>query len=325
MNVKSICESYFNGFKELGNFQDNDKAANALAILKIISYFTVFILLGFAVAYGAASLCGRVRKKQDLSPIDHTLSNQAQTILAVKSKDSSQEVPEALPSIPAKILEHLNFGGKKWISNIQLFHYFTCLKANYPELFLHHPKRVYVCKANASKNEKQIEEAILTDGHFVTEECLHPPWANCKEQNILAYPLNVSGNHWTLVVIDRKKRTLEYYDSKKNYGNYSEIVNRLEHFAQFLSAKDPEKSPYTFISKINKTLQLDSYQCGIWVAYFLEARCKNPEVDFNLLDVAEAQEMIAAYREKMMSALFATKSMLSLSPSGDMAISLSNI
>ena len=124
------------------------------------------------------------------------------------------------------------------------------------------------------------------------------------EKQFLAYPLHVTNNHWTLVIIDQEKRTVEYYDSKKNYGNYEEIVKTLKELARSLSTKDPGQSPYQFFSKISKNLQPDSYQCGPWALYFLKNRLENPSVDFNKLDIEEAQDMIAKFRIEVMATLY---------------------
>lgn len=54
---------------------------------------------------------------------------------------------------------------------------------------------------------------------------------------------------------------------------------------------------------IKKELQPDNYQCGPWALYLLQERATNPEVDFNDLDIAEAQNMIADYRLKVVEKL----------------------
>lgn len=79
MKISDICKSYFSGFQEIYNLRQNDKTINALALLKILSYFTVVIPLGFAAVYGAASLYGRVSKKQDLSSHDKSINDKART------------------------------------------------------------------------------------------------------------------------------------------------------------------------------------------------------------------------------------------------------
>ncbi len=70
-------------------------------------------------------------------------------------------------------------------------------------------------------------------------------------------------------------------DSMVNYGNAKEIENSLQNIAKNLS--DLEGKPYRFKRKINRKIQNDGYSCGLWVAYFVEERMKNPEVDFNTL------------------------------------------
>ncbi len=63
MKILDISKKYFNGFQEISGFKRNDSTKNALATFKILSYFTVVIPLSFAIAYGAASLSGRVSLK----------------------------------------------------------------------------------------------------------------------------------------------------------------------------------------------------------------------------------------------------------------------
>lgn len=88
MKVSDICKSYFSGFQEVSKFKDNDNKTNAIALLKILSYFTGVIPLGFAAVYGAASLCGRISKKQHLSSHDKSVSDQAKKTI-LKSTSTS--------------------------------------------------------------------------------------------------------------------------------------------------------------------------------------------------------------------------------------------
>lgn len=46
--VSKVCEQYFSGFSELKNFKKNDGKTNTIALLKVLSYFTGLIPLGFA-------------------------------------------------------------------------------------------------------------------------------------------------------------------------------------------------------------------------------------------------------------------------------------
>lgn len=92
MEVLNICKNYFNGFEEASNFRKNDSTTNVLAVLKVLSYFTVVIPLGFAIAYGAASLIGRVSKKQDLSSQDKNIHDTAKTTL-LKNDSPTKAIP----------------------------------------------------------------------------------------------------------------------------------------------------------------------------------------------------------------------------------------
>ncbi len=81
MKMTEICTSYFSGFQELFHYKENDRTTNALALCKIVSYFTFCIPLAFAAAYGAASLYGRLSKPSSFSPADQKVQQQAQKTL----------------------------------------------------------------------------------------------------------------------------------------------------------------------------------------------------------------------------------------------------
>lgn len=118
------------------------------------------------------------------------------------------------------------------------------------------------------------------------------------------YPfcLQVASNHWTLVYINRTMRTIEYYDSKVKYGGneHQQIIKELKRIGNVLSQETPGE-PFTLQLKITKCLQPDSYQCGIWVLYFLENILKNPGVDFNHL--VNPSQVIAEFRIEVMHRL----------------------
>lgn len=99
----------------------------------------------------------------------------------------------------------------------------------------------------------------------------------------------VSGCHWALLIIDREIKKVEYYDSKPNPGeeDYERTIKDAKKIAKNLV--------YEFEEKITKSIQLDTYQCGIWVLYFLEERIKNPNISFNTL--SNPSKLIANFRE----------------------------
>jgi len=98
MNVKQICQNYFHGFNTISNFKKNTPKTNALAILTIISYFTIVIPVGFAIVYGASSLIGRVSKKQELTAEDQkikdyvSLKNAISSLKNSKNNDNKKEL-----------------------------------------------------------------------------------------------------------------------------------------------------------------------------------------------------------------------------------------
>lgn len=65
MYISEVCKSYFNGFYEAYHYNRNSYSMNFLALLKILSYFTLIIPISFGTVYGVSSLCGRVCKTHD--------------------------------------------------------------------------------------------------------------------------------------------------------------------------------------------------------------------------------------------------------------------
>ncbi len=82
MILSNIYSVYFSGFQEIANFQKNDNTTNALAALKILSYFTVVIPLALAALHAASSLFGRVSIPEYLSDADRFARNLAKAALS---------------------------------------------------------------------------------------------------------------------------------------------------------------------------------------------------------------------------------------------------
>jgi len=199
-----------------------------------------------------------------------------------------------------------DIGVTGWMYQEQLFSLMKLLKKQYAHLWIP-PEGCYTIKlVSESYSDRGKTYLVATRPRidFPYEGETSPLAEFLKtDKNALAFPLFVSGNHWTLVYIDRERRAVEYYDSKKNYGNHKEIVSYLQNLANTLTQEDPGKIPYQFQCKITQKLQPDTYQCGPWTLYFLEERLKNPDVDFNQLDVSAAQQIIADYRARIRQVL----------------------
>lgn len=90
MKVADFCKVYLNGFQDISNYEKNNAKTNLLAVLKILSYFTGVILLGVVAVYGAASLYGRVSKKEVQSSHDKDVNDLAKKQLKLEEIDQSK-------------------------------------------------------------------------------------------------------------------------------------------------------------------------------------------------------------------------------------------
>jgi O-acetyl-ADP-ribose deacetylase (regulator of RNase III) len=102
MEISRFFKNYFSGFQELCNLKDNKTKTNVLAALKILSYFTIVIPLGFYAIYGLDSICGRISKKKCLSLADENI------ILQIKKYLSSSQIdqPEIIQTEISKTLHN---------------------------------------------------------------------------------------------------------------------------------------------------------------------------------------------------------------------------
>jgi len=177
----------------------------------------------------------------------------------------------------------------------QLFNYFSHLHQKFPQLFLY---QYYTGKNRATIDISEIKDRVLKD--------LNPKTRYTKKNekiDLLAYPLHIEGNHWTLVVVDTKKRRVEYYDSKVLYGDALSIRTHLLELRDELNQRYPGSPSYELHMKIKKELQPDSIQCGPWILYFLEKRLEDPNVNFNDLDPVASESMIEEFRKQVLTTI----------------------
>ena len=193
----------------------------------------------------------------------------------IRLKEDSRENPKEIPP-------ECDIRGQKWL-------------ADWDHVFLYAKD----CLTRVNPNVRFINTDILERAVLNISNCFDD-----KLPEAIAFSPLVSNshNHFTLVYICTKTRTIEYYDSKVNYGNREKIMANLETLAKDLDQKDPGTG-YKIVHKIKVKLQPDVYQCGPWVLYFLEQRAQNPDVDFNKLDIKKAQKMIAEFRLRIMDKL----------------------
>jgi hypothetical protein len=104
MGVSHICKQYFNGFNQIVHWKESNRTVNALALLTILSYFTGVIPLGFALAYGASSLCGRACKKQMRSESDSRVDRQRENTLSSDKPEIPTPTPEENRRLANKII-----------------------------------------------------------------------------------------------------------------------------------------------------------------------------------------------------------------------------
>ena len=227
-----------------------------------------------------SSLLKLTRDSPQIAPKTQTVSEQAKTSSNFPLFEVPPPIPQTIP--PGRDIRE-KWTSSNWVTNSFIHDYFLYLASRYyPQV------TIPFAFPDISLNEMEY--------HIHT---LNQKTTNYQKTNY-AFFLSVCDNHWMFVYINRTKRTVEYYDSKRAYGGfeYSKIVNELTRIAALLTEEEPGDKPFKLELKITKLLQPDSYQCGIWVMYFFDNILKDQNVDFNKL--ANPQKTIEAFRIETM-------------------------
>lgn len=198
---------------------------------------------------------------------------------STQTSESSSFTVDLLGKIA--IPEHIDIKKREWLTNDHLHNYFYYLGAKYPDVFFMQEAQDELIKSTSI--ERKISQFDFAS----------------SSANAFPFFIQVGGNHWTLVYIDKEKRTVEYFDSMRNYGDLKSIEEQLTNLAGILSIKEPDQEPYQFINKTKTKLQMDTVQCGVWVLYFITKRIKDPDFDCNQIETSEASQIIAKFRAKV--------------------------
>ncbi|KAF2459026.1 hypothetical protein BDY21DRAFT_339555 [Lineolata rhizophorae] len=113
------------------------------------------------------------------------------------------------------------------------------------------------------------------------------------EAEVVLIPVNSTGNHWTLLVIRPKARSIEYLDSMGGGG--SGIINAAkEYLAMTLGAK--YNASEWSVETGRSPLQANGVDCGVFVCYngLAAALGVNPTDAFTADDMARGRRVIAA-------------------------------
>ena len=237
----------------------------------------------------------------DPSSSQFRLAPQAPPNMTLREHDTLWAKKPA-PAVPAASKTH-EFE-RHWLTSYDIYLYMQFLAAaHYPQITL--PQSSSPIHTGALKAASLLCCPITSLMKHI--QMLNQETLNYKNVN---YPfvIHVTGNHWTLVYINRIARTIEYYDSKIHYGasEYPQIVTELKRIAGILTQEEPGLKPFQLELKITTLLQPDSFQCGIWVLYFLDKILNEKNFEFN--KIPDPKSVIAHYRIQVFNRLSQMKS-----------------
>jgi sentrin-specific protease 1 len=105
-------------------------------------------------------------------------------------------------------------------------------------------------------------------------------------------PVNVGGNHWTLAVIDNKKKAIFYFDSmNKSDQGHIEMLNKYV-MDEYLDIHSRPIQPYEVKYDVDVPQQVGGLDCGVFMCTFAELLTRRAGFNFS-------QEHIQYLRNKI--------------------------
>ncbi|KRH94798.1 Protease, Ulp1 family [Pseudoloma neurophilia] len=113
---------------------------------------------------------------------------------------------------------------------------------------------------------------------FFVKESLENTVAKLNEhsflnQDLFFIPLHVNGNHWSLIVFEKKKLILEYWDSMNSHDSaYAGIIKKLVKSIEHMLVQKTKRISKINVEIINCQKQDNDYDCGMFVCLFARNR-----------------------------------------------------
>lgn len=131
-------------------------------------------------------------------------------------------------------------------------------------------------KASINADPSKRLEVSKPVSHSQLADQLSAIWAEHKDSGArIGVPVNIGGGHWTLVFLDPKSKTIEWYDSMGNF-----TANTAKHLETF---KLQQGLDFKVVNKAISAPQRDGYQCGVWTSEFLYLRALDDNFSFDKL------------------------------------------
>ncbi|KAF1774973.1 Ulp1 protease family, C-terminal catalytic domain [Phytophthora cactorum] len=101
-------------------------------------------------------------------------------------------------------------------------------------------------------------------------------FAGSAEKDLVFMPMNINGNHWVCLVVDKALATIYSYDSfdkRANQNPQAEVADEL--------IKKSLPKAYQVVA-VHSPIQKDGYNCGLFVCLYLWRRlCKEAGNDYS--------------------------------------------
>uniref|UniRef100_A0A914WLX7 Ubiquitin-like protease family profile domain-containing protein n=1 Tax=Plectus sambesii TaxID=2011161 RepID=A0A914WLX7_9BILA len=148
-------------------------------------------------------------------------------------------------------------------------------------------------QARSQLVSRQRVYAFMT--HFYTMLCSRGyigvrSWVkidNIFDQDLLLFPINDRGNHWTLIVVDMRQRRMSYYDSMGNDGSKHLKAIR-EYLKGYFAEKKPAERfvPFTMVNEKKLPRQHNTWDCGVYLCQYAEHLSRGAPLSFVQADMA---------------------------------------
>lgn len=142
---------------------------------------------------------------------------------------------------------------------------------------------VHVCSVFLYKQLSKfgLEEGCRRTRNWIKEDI--------TTKDMVVFPIH-SGEHWTLIVVEPHKKTVQYLDSLKVSRNFSSAPRVIKAFMERRHREKGEESEYRIKIRENIPQQTNGVDCGVFACQYAERITRGAVMDFQQRDMTEARK-----------------------------------
>ena len=142
---------------------------------------------------------------------------------------------------------------------------------------------VHVCSVFLFKQLSKfgLEEGCRRTRNWIKEDI--------TTKDMVLFPIH-SGEHWTLIVVEPYKKTVQYLDSLTVSRNFSSAPRLIKAFMERRHREKGEETEYRIKIREDIPKQTNGVDCGVFACQYAERITRKAKMDFQQKDMMEARK-----------------------------------